>query len=504
MTIEMPGPDLWFRSGIPHGEYEDSAEVDEMYEPVRTSLLAGGVPIAQRVATFLAWVTVRDDFYRPALSHTRTAFVQDGVEDDPDIEVELNMTDEGSGDPSFDAALAELMGEPAPEVRTRADLFALRKKHHPTAGWRARYLPTVKWRDELSDRDARLIEWVPPALWVALTGVLFLAFGAAGFTNPAAGWMVDRLWPVPVALLVGGAVVRRWAVKVRDEVQPTRHSIWRMVFRREITRVVGVRRRMVWPVIAWGCLSGALFLVLPTWVAAVLSLAVLWSPVAWPKEQRARLVASLRRARPPLSLQELRDPSSVPEPTVEGLGHIESRPVGPGSPPRGPQLTRMSQPMANLDAMVAPLVDVAKFAECPLGQASAVQKAEAAVLLEMWCAVTGSALPYWGGRFGVWSADLLGEATALAVGATELPRVEVRTWAKSRPVGQWWEDESRGLEAIVAGKLPNGDAAAALAAAAERFIPSLTDHIPRALRLRAETMVFAARAAASRLATSGS
>lgn len=492
-------PDLWFRAGIPRGKYADEVDVDHAYLPVRESFREGGGPPADQAASFLAWTILRDGLYRPTLAVYHTAFLQDGAQPEPDVEVELNMatTREDLGS-DLDEELADLLGEP-PAVSPAQGLtpYQRRQKYHPAAGMWEQMGEVTKWRQRLSERHARMWEWIPPVVWAAVTALLFLLVWAGVPTNPVGGWLVSTGWPVPIVLAAGAALVRRRAVRLRDEVQSKHNGSWRETFRRDTSHIGHIRVRAGWPLWVWGYLTLALLLALPLAAAAVISLAVLWSPALWPKEQRRRLVGTLRRQRPPLTLTDLRDPHSRPDPVVPLLELEESIPVAAASPSMAPQLSRMSQPIAHLTSLTLALEEVAEFAELPAQQATPAHRVVGALLLEMWCAATGSAMPYWGARFGVWSADVIGTAAAFAFGHGDFQAPAAGSLpAPSRCVAPWWEQEAQGLRAIAVRHLGAEQASAALLTAAHVFLPDENSHIPRMVRLRAETLVYAARAAA--------
>ena len=504
MTDSLLTPDPWFRAGIPCADYELDEEVDEQYQPVVESFKAGGVDPATQASSFLSWVVLRDGLYRQFLAQSRGAFLQDGITEDPDFEVDANSAEalDGAGPAGLDAALDDILGrEPAPTAETDAPVPVGDVRRHPAPGNWNREGDVVRWRERLSERHSRLWEWVPPSLWVGVTLLLLTIGYATGFGNPVGHFLMRHTWPAVAVLGVGFLLVRSRARKLRDGLQSRNDSAWRPHVRRAPINIGPVRVRVAWPVWVWAFTSLSLFLALPLPAAALLSLALMWSPLVWPAEQRRRLVASFKGERPPVTLNELLRPNEHPDPMVPGLEQVENHPAGAGRAPQTPSLTRLSLPTADSAFPAGPALEIAAQAGLPERNPRPVDKVAATLLLEMWSAATGSALPMWSARFGVWSSDTVGKAAAYSaglytVGVPAPPREKV--WP-SRCVAAWWEEESEVLQELATRHLSNEEAAAALAAAAAAFLPGEEAHIPRMVRLRAETLMYAALSAAERL-----
>ena len=159
MTDSLLTPDPWFRAGIPCADYELDEEVDEQYQPVVESFKAGGVDPATQASSFLSWVVLRDGLYRQFLAQSRGAFLQDGITEDPDFEVDANSAEalDGAGPAGLDAALDDILGrEPAPTAETDAPVPVGDVRRHPAPGNWNREGDVVRWRERLDNRGKKL------------------------------------------------------------------------------------------------------------------------------------------------------------------------------------------------------------------------------------------------------------------------------------------------------------------------------------------------------------
>lgn len=508
----MAASDLWLQASLPHEEYASAEHVDATFGATREALESGTNPSAwSRVSSALAWAVLRDDVYRKVLYEDRDVVLQDGLEDFPDAEVEESLPEEDPESSSFHRGLCELERElalaagmdehRAGKVRSAADLGEPRD---PAPGRSRRFPPSTSWRGRLSSWQKRKVVVVSAVLWLTAFIVVGGIATVGGWLNPVATYLVDELWPIAAVGGIGTAYVARRSYKVVEYKQSRNDGIWRSVVNRTPNRVGLIDHARGWPVWAWTGATVILAIWLPVMVSVPLALALLWGfPWMLPAEGRRRLVGLLRGKRDVVSPVEFVKPECVPDPRVPGLVG-QSRQINSAACPVAlPHFTRLGTPVGLAEAG-APLVRVGSMANVdPDTRGSATAQVAAVLVLDMWAGCTGSRLPLWSGRFGVWSTSVLADAVVLFLGGVKVPAVTegVARPFPSRCVASWWEQEAEAMRQFTLSELDVNEARAALLRASEVLLSWCGGDagIPDAIRLRVETFAFAATYAASSL-----